>query len=329
MASYLVRRLVLGLLTLVVITCVVYGLARNMPGTPLTVQLGETDPSRKFNPEDLERMKRIYGLDKPWPVGYAQWIGNLVRGDLGRSISRKQPVTTLIAERIGPTFLISGTALLLAWLTAIPLGLYASARSNRLDERVSSLLLYVLYSFPTFVAALFLQIVFAVWLRGSGWELPLFGMRDLPPDAPLTARIADIARHMILPVTCQTYVGLAYDSRFIKANMEEAVRQDYIRTARAKGAGPWRVLFRHAFRNTLIPLVTLLGLSLPGLIGGSVIIEQIFTWPGMGRLFFESIRERDYPTIMGLTLMFSSLTLAGQLLADLLYCLVDPRVSVE
>ncbi len=329
MASYLVRRLVLGLLTLVVITCVVYGLARNMPGTPLTVQLGETDPSRKFNPEDLERMKRIYGLDKPWPVGYAQWIGNVVQGDLGRSISRKQPVTTLIAERIGPTFLISGTALLLAWLTAIPLGLYASARSNRLDERISSLLLYVLYSFPTFVAALFLQIVFAVWLRGSGWELPLFGMTDLPPDAPLTARIADIARHMILPVTCQTYVGLAYDSRFIKANMEEAVRQDYIRTARAKGAGPWRVLFRHAFRNTLIPLVTLLGLSLPGLIGGSVIIEQIFTWPGMGRLFFESIRERDYPTIMGLTLMFSSLTLAGQLLADLLYCLVDPRVSVE
>jgi len=110
--------------------------------------------------------------------------------------------------------------------------------------------------------------------------------------------------------------------------MEEAVRQDYVRTARAKGAGPWRVLFHHAFRNTLIPLVTLLGLSLPSLIGGSIIIEQIFTWPGMGRLFFESIRERDYPTIMGLTLMFSVLTLLGQLLADLLYCLVDPRVSV-
>lgn len=329
MAAYLVRRVIFGLLTLVVITCFVYGLARNMPGTPLTVQLGETDPSRKFNPEDLERMKRIYGLDKPWPVGYAHWLANVARGDLGRSISRKQPVATLIAERIGPTFLISGTALLLAWLAAIPLGLYASARSGLPDERVSSLVLYVLYSFPTFVAALFLQIIFAVWLRGTSWELPLFGMSDLPPGAPWLARAADIARHMILPVTCQTYVSLAYDSRFIKANMEEAVRQDYVRTARAKGAGPWRVLFRHAFRNTLIPLVTLLGLSLPGLIGGSVIIEQIFTWPGMGRLFFESIRERDYPTIMGLTLMFSMLTLAGQLLADLLYCAVDPRVSVE
>jgi peptide/nickel transport system permease protein len=328
MATYLLRRLLLGILTLLVITCVVYGLARNMPGTPLTAQMGE-DPSRKINAEDQKRLERIYGLDKSWPEGYVQWLGNLLRGDLGRSITRKQPVVTLIRERIGPTFLVSGTALVLIWLMAIPLGLYASARSGRPDERATSLLLYVLYSFPTFVAALFLQIIFAVKLRGTPWELPLFGMADLPADAPLLARIADVARHAILPVTCQTYVSLAYDSRFIKATMEEAVRQDYIRTARAKGAGPWRVLFRHAFRNTLIPLVTLLGLSLPALVGGSVIIEQIFTWPGMGRLFFESIRERDYPTIMGLTLMFSVLTLLGQLIADLLYCLVDPRVSVE
>jgi peptide/nickel transport system permease protein len=328
MATYLLRRVLLGVLTLLVITCFVYGLARAMPGTPLTVQLGE-DPSRKLNPEDQERLRRIYGLDKPWYMGYVQWLGNVVRGDLGRSITRKQPVTSLIAERIGPTFLVSGTALVLIWLLAIPLGLYASARSGHADERTASLLLYVLYSFPTFVAALFLQVIFSVWLRGTPWELPLFGMTDLPADAPWPARWADIARHMILPVTCQTYVALAYDSRFIKANMEEVLRQDYIRTARAKGVGPWRVLVRHAFRNTLIPLVTLLGLSLPALVGGSVIIEQIFTWPGMGRLFFESIRERDYPTIMGLTLMFSVLTLLGQLLADVLYCAVDPRVSVE
>ena len=329
MATYFLRRLLLGITTLVVITGFVYGLARNMPGTPLTVQLGETDPSRKINPEDQERLRKIYGLDKSWPVGYAQWLGNLLQGDLGRSISRKQPVTQLIAERIGPSFLISGTSLLLTWLISVPLGLYASARSGRFDERASSLLLYVLYSFPTFVAALFLQIIFAVWLRGTAWELPLFGMSDLPADAPWLTRVGDVARHAILPVTCQTYVSLAYDSRFIKANLEEAVRQDYIRTARAKGAGPWRVLVHHAFRNTLIPLVTLLGLSLPALIGGSVIIEQIFTWPGMGRLFFESIRERDYPTIMGLTLMFSVLTLLGQLLADMLYCVVDPRVSLD
>ena len=300
-----------------------------MPGNPLTVQLGESDPSRKLNPEDQQRMLEIYGLDKPWPVGYVQWISKVAQGDLGRSITRKQPVTQLIGERIGPTVLISGTALLLTWFLAIPLGLYASARGGRIDERLTGLILYALYSFPTFVAALFLQIIFAVWLRDTRWELPLFGMSDLPSDAPLFARFVDIAWHAILPITCQTYVVLAYDSRFIKANLEEVVRQDFIRTARAKGAGPWRVLVYHAFRNTLIPLVTLLGLSLPALVGGSVIIEQIFTWPGMGRLFFESIRERDYPTIMGLTLMFSVLTLVGQLLADLLYSIVDPRVTVE
>ena len=328
MATYLLRRLLLGCVTLVAITVVVYGLARNMPGNPLTAQFGE-DPSRRITAEDYARMQRAYGLDQSWPEGYLQWARNLLRGDLGRSITRKQPVTTLIGERIGPTLLISGTAFLLIWLAAVPLGLYASARSGRPDERIVSLVLYALYSFPTFVAALFLQVVFAVWSRGTAWALPLFGMTDLPPDAPLGGRILDVARHMVLPVICQTYVSLAYDIRFIRANMEEAVRQDYIRTARAKGAGPWRVLFHHAFRNTLIPLVTLLGLSLPSLIGGSIIIEQIFTWPGMGRLFFESIRERDYPTIMGLTLMFSVLTLLGQLLADLLYCLVDPRVSVD
>lgn len=329
MVTFLLRRLLLGLVTLGVITLIVYGLARSMPGNPLTVQLGESDPSRKLNPADQQRMLEIYGLDKPWPVGYLHWLSKVVRGDLGRSITRKQPVTKLIGERIGPTILISGTALLLTWVLAIPLGLYASARGGYLDERITGITLYVLYSFPAFVAALFLQVVFAVWLQGTRWELPLFGMTDLPSDASWSARSLDIARHAILPVICQTYVALAYCSRFIKSNLEEVVRQDFIRTARAKGAGPWRVLVRHAFRNTLIPLVTLLGLSLPALVGGSVIIEQIFTWPGMGRLFFQSIRERDYPTIMGLTFMFSLLTLAGQLLADLLYSFVDPRVSVD
>ncbi|RLT13522.1 MAG: ABC transporter permease [Planctomycetota bacterium] len=329
MIHYMLRRLAIGAMTLVVITWLVYGLARNMPGTPLTVAMGETDPSRKLNPIDLERMKKAYGLDKPWYSAYFLWLGNVVQGDLGRSISRKQPVTTLIGERIGPTLALSAAALALTWAMAVPLGLYASARSGTADERAVSFLLYVLYSFPTFVAALFLQIIFAVWLRGTRWELPLFGMNGDATDATWLARMLDLARHAILPVICQTYVSLAWYSRFIHSTMEEVVRQDFIRTARAKGAGPSRVLFHHAFRNTLIPLVTLLGLSLPGLLGGSVIVEQIFTWPGMGRLFFESIRERDYPTIMGLTLLFSLLTLAGQLLADLLYCVVDPRVSVE
>jgi len=328
MFHYLIRRSLLGFLTLLLITFVVFGLIRAMPGDPLTVQLAEVDPSRQIRPEDYERMKKAYGLDKPWYAAYAQWAGNLVQGDLGRSISRKQPVLGLIGERVGPTMLLSVTSLGLAYLLSVPMGLYSTVRSGRTDERTLSTLLYMLYSLPSFVAALLLLVLFAVKLEGTAWELPLFGMvSDNYRELSFFGKVGDVLRHMILPVTCYTYAGLAYMSRFVKANMEEVIRQDYIRTARAKGVHPFNVVVHHAFRNTLIPFVTLLGLTLPALLSGSVILEQIFTWPGMGRLFFEAITERDYPTIMGLTLMFSFLVLLGQLLADVLYAVVDPRVT--
>ena len=329
MIHHLLRRLALGLVTLLLISFLVYGLIRSIPGTPLTVAVAQTDPSRRLNPADLERMKAAYGLDKPWYQAYFIWLSNVARGDLGRSISRKAPVTQLIGERIGPTLGLSAASMFLTWAVSIPLGLYAAARSGRPDERVVSLGLYMLYSVPTFVAALALQVIFSVRAEGTNWELPLFGMTSGLPHATTLGWLADVTRHAILPLICMTYVSLAWYTRFINTNLQEVLRQDYIRTARAKGAGPVRVLVHHAFRNTLIPLATLLGLSLPALLGGSVIIEQIFTWPGMGRLFFESLRERYYPTIMGLTLLFSLLTLAGQLLADFLYAWVDPRVSLE
>jgi peptide/nickel transport system permease protein len=329
MIHHLLRRLALGLVTLLLISFLVYGLIRSIPGTPLTVAVAQTDPSRRLNPADLERMKSAYGLDKPWYQAYFVWLSNVIQGDLGRSISRKAPVTQLIGERIGPTLGLSAGSMLLTWALAVPLGLYAAARSGRSDERAVSLGLYMLYSVPTFVAALALQVVFSIWAEGTAWELPLFGMTSGGTHTTAVGWIIDVARHAILPLICMTYVSLAWYTRFINTNLQEVLRQDYIRTARAKGAGPVRVLVHHAFRNTLIPLVTLLGLSLPALLGGSVIIEQIFTWPGMGRLFFESLRERDYPTVMGLTLLFSLLTLAGQLLADVLYAWVDPRVSME
>jgi peptide/nickel transport system permease protein len=329
MTHYLLRRLALGLVTLFLISILVYGLIRSIPGTPLTAVVAQTDPSRRLDPADLERMNAAYGLDKPWYQAYFIWLTNVLQGDLGRSISRKAPVTQLIGERAGPTFALSGSSLLLTWALSIPLGIYTAARSGKPDERMVSLVLYMLYSVPTFVAALALQVTFAIHAEGTAWELPLFGMTSGAKHTSTAAWLGDVARHAILPLVCMTYVSLAWYSRFINTNLQEVLRQDYIRTARAKGAGPVRVLVHHAFRNTLIPLVTLLGLSLPALLGGSVIIEQIFTWPGMGRLFFESLRERDYPTIMGLTLMFSLLTLAGQLLADVLYALVDPRVSLE
>lgn len=324
MASYLARRVLLGVLTLWLISFLIYALIRSMPGTPLTVALAQMDPSRNVTKEDYERMRRAYGLDKPWPQAYARWVGNVLRLDFGRSLSRKQPVALLIRERVGPTLMISATSLLLSYLISIPLGLVQTARSGRADQRILSTLLFMFYSFPSFVAALLLQSYLAVKL---GW-LPLFGMTsDGYAELSFTGKVWDIFLHALMPVFCFTYGTLAYYSRFVHANMEEVVRQDYIRTARAKGVPYHRIITQHALRNTLIPLVTLIGLTMPALLSGAVILEQIFNWPGMGRLFFESISERDYPTIMALTLMFSVLTLLGQLLADILYAVVDPRIS--
>lgn len=324
MFSYLIRRAVIGVGTLLLITFMVFALIRKMPGTPLTAAEG-ADPSRMMSPADLRRLEKIYGLDKPWPEAYVLWVKNLATLDMGRSISRKEPVSALIAARLGPTLLLTVSSLVLTYMLSIPLGLWSTVRANTFAERTVSVVLYMLYSLPSYVAALFLQILLAVKL---GW-LPLFGIVDAQTHDDMTTlgKAWDIFLHAVLPVTCFTYGSLAYYSRFIKANMEEAVRQDYIRTARAKGVSPRGIIWKHAFRNTLIPLVTLIGLTLPSLLSGAIILERIFAWPGMGTLFFESIHERDYPVIMGLTLMFSVLTLMGQLLADVLYAVVDPRVT--
>lgn len=326
MTGFLIRRLAQGLLTLTLITFLVYGLIRNMPGSPLSQELAALDPGKVMSEADYQRILKTYGLDKPWYVSYGIWLGNLVQGDLGQSFSRKVPVSELIQQRIGPTLLLSVSSLLLTYLLSIPLGLWSVAQSGSLAERTVSTLLYMLYSFPSFVAALFLQL----WLAYRLELLPLFGMvsDDYASMSP-GGQAYDVFLHAVMPVACYTYGSLAYYSRFIKANMNEVVRQDFIRTARAKGVSQFGVLVHHAFRNTLIPFVTQIGLLLPALFSGAIIIERIFTWPGMGGLFFDSIRERDYPTIMGLTLMFSVLTLIGQLLADLLYAVVDPRVRLE
>jgi peptide/nickel transport system permease protein len=325
MFNYLARRVVLGLFTLLLVTFVVYALVRNIPGTPLTADPAMADPSRMLSEAEVARLEKLYGLDKPWYEAYFIWMRNVLRLDLGRAISHNNaPVTRLIAERVPATLLLSVTSLVLVYMLSIPIGLWSTVRANTFRERAVSGGLYMLYSLPSFVAALFLQILFAVKL---GW-LPLFGMQSNNFESLSTwGKTWDIFQHALLPVVCFTYGSLAYYSRFIRANMHEAIRQDYIRTARAKGVPPLQVIVKHAFRNTLIPLVTLIGLTLPHLLSGAVILEQIFTWPGMGRLFFESISRRDYDTVMGLTLIFSILTLLGQLVADVLYAVVDPRIT--
>jgi peptide/nickel transport system permease protein len=328
MLSYLIRRLMLGALTLLLITAIVYGLIRNMPGTPLTMLQGE-DPSKRMSDENLRLAKEAYGLDQPFHIAYLKWLVKLPTGNLGTSFRERRPVLGVIGQRIGPTLLLSVSSLLLAYGLAIPIGLYCTAYSGTLSERAVSVVLYMLYSLPSYVAALQLLLIFYVQLKGTPYQLRPGMVSDNYAELSPGGKVADIGAHLILPLICFTYASLAYDSRFIKANMEEAIRQDYIRTARAKGVGPVRVLVWHAFRNTLIPFVTLLGLTLPSLLSGAIILEQIFVWPGMGQLYFEAITFRDYPVIMGLTLMFSVLTLAGQLLADILYALVDPRITYK
>jgi len=328
MLNYLIRRLFLAVLTLVFITFLVYGLVRAMPGGPVSNLAAEIDPSKALDEEDLEELRRYYGLDKPWYTAYWIWLGNLVQGDMSTSFLERKPVSEVIGRRVGPTLLLSGTSLLLTYILSVPLGLFATVRSGKLDERGVSTLLYMLYSFPTFVAALLLQLAFAVKLQGTAFELPLGGIvSNNHNELSFVGKIGDILQHMILPVVCFTYGSLAYFSRFVKANMAEVVRQDYIRTARAKGVGGFSIIVKHAFRNTMIPFVTLVGLTLPALLSGSVILEYIFNWPGIGKLFFEAISFGDPPLVVGLTLIFSSLTLAGQLLADILYAFVDPRIS--
>ena len=326
MLEFLIRRLSIGLLTLLLITFGVYGLVRAMPGSPLTLAMDRGDLKRQISEADQKELERQYGLHLPWPVAYVKWVAEMARGDLGRSFARKRPVSEVIGERLGPTLMLSTTSLLLAYLISIPLGLLSVARAGKWDERATGISLYVLYSFPSFVAALMLQLVVAVKF---GW-LPLYGMKSDEYDTFSTSgKVWDIVQHSVLPIIVFTYGSLAYYTRFIHANMQEVIRQDYIRTAQAKGLGPFAVIVKHAFRNTLIPFVTKIGLSLPALLSGSVIIERIFNWPGLGQLYFSAILERDYPVIMALTLLFSVLTLAGQLLADLLYALVDPRVRIE
>jgi peptide/nickel transport system permease protein len=327
MFQFLVRRGAISVVTLLLITIVVYALIRNIPGTPLTVDMALMNPGRMASAADIKRFERLYGLDKPVYEAYFIWLKNVLTGDFGRSIPKNnRPVLGLVMSRLPATLMITVTSLLLTYMISIPLGLWSTAKSGTTTERTVSTILYMLYSLPAFVAALYLQLLFYSKL---GW-LPLFGMTS-DNFATLTAseKMWDIFKHALLPIVCFTYGSLAYYSRFIRANMQEVIRQDYIRTAKAKGVPSARVLWHHAFRNTLIPLVTLFGLTLPHLLSGAVILEQIFAWPGIGQLFFEAISQRDYDTLMGLTLLFSVMALIGQLLADVLYAVVDPRVSYQ
>ena len=275
------------------------------------------------SPETRAELERIYHLDQPAHKQYLLWLGDLLRGDLGRSFHDKRAVAEKIGERIGITFTLNALSLLLMILLAVPLGTAAAYRPRSLIDRIGGGATYMLYAVPVFWAGLLLQIAFAVKL---GW-LPLAGLASDNAEAmgPL-ARMTDTAGHIVLPVICLSYGGLAYLSRFVRATLLESSSDESSLAARARGLSSFAVLCRHGFRQAAVPMLTLAGFLLPALVGGSVIVETIFAIPGLGRLFVEAAFQRDLPVLMGLTLLSGAATLAGILAADLAYAVADPRV---
>lgn len=324
MTTYVIRRLLYAVLTFFGITVATFALIHSVPGDPISFFIGRAGATN-IPPAVLESLRKEFHLDQPLPVQYLYWLRGSITFDFGTSIIDRRPVRTRIAEKIPATFKLNLVAFLLAAFIGIPIGLWSATRSGRLSERASAVGFFLLYSLPSFWVALLLM----QWLAVKLNVLPLFGMtsNDYTEMTP-SQQFFDRTRHMVLPVITMTYAQLAIFARFTKSAVTEVIRQDFIVAARAKGAGNIAVLWRHAFRNALMPLITLLGITIPYLLSGSVIVEQIFQWDGIGLLYYDAILSRDYPTVMGLTVITAVLTLLAGLFADILYAFADPRVRL-
>ena len=306
------------------ITVISFWVIHLAPGKP-------TDLQTTLNPGASavarERLEKLYGLDQPIHVQYGQWLSRMGRLDFGRSMSGdSRPVWDKIEERLPLTFGMNIVSLFLTLAVAIPIGVAAAWRQGGVFDRVSTVIVFAGFAMPGFWLALLLMLLF-----GIVWPiLPISGLTSLGfAKLSFWGKTWDLCRHLILPVFLYTFGSLAGMSRFMRTSMLEVLRQDYILSARAKGLPARTVIFRHAMRNALLPVITILGLSVPGLIGGSVIIESIFALPGLGQLFYQAVMSRDYPLIMGSLVLGAVLTLAGNLLADVGYGLADPRIRAS
>jgi peptide/nickel transport system permease protein len=303
------------------ITLVSFLVIHLAPGTPTEMQ---TLMSPKVSLEAQKRLRELYGLDKPLHVQYWEWLKRVAVLDFGLSFSPdRRPVWDKIKERIGVTVCLNLLAMTLILSVAIPIGVIAACRPHSWFDRATTLFVFFGFAMPGFWLALLLIMFFGVYLD---W-LPISGLTSLNfRQFTFWQKIQDLAAHLVLPVLVSAFGGLAGMSRYMRGNMLEVIRQDYITTARAKGLPERNVIFKHALRNALLPVITILGLSVPGLIGGSVIFESIFAIPGMGQLFYGAVMARDYPLVMGELVIGAVLTLLGNLLADVGYALVDPRI---
>lgn len=317
MRQYITRRVIQIIPIVIGITIVTFFLIKMCPGNPLKVMLFNPD----IKPEERARLERLYGFDDPIYVQYFRWLARLLKGDLGWSLYTKRPVTKHILERIGPTAILAGSTLFLSFLIAIPFGILSATKQYSLLDYSSTVIIFFGMSLPIFFLGLVVIYIFAVRFG----ILPTSGMKTLGIPFSIWDRI----KHLILPISVLTFYQIAPVVRYARSSMLEVIREDYVRTARSKGISERDVIYKHALRNALIPIVTLFGLSIPFIFNGAFITETIFAWPGMGRLAVGAVFQRDYPILMGTTLVTAILVLLGNLIADILYAVVDPRIRYK
>ncbi len=324
MTRYLLKRLAMLVPLMLGITLITFSVIHLAPGEPVDMQMAMNP---KVGKEARDRLTKFYGLDKPLHEQYITWLGRLARLDLGRSFSSdNRPVLDKIKERLPITLSLNLIALVIEFGLAVPIGVLAAVRRDTLLDKGITVVVFLGFAVPTFWLALLLMYLFGVRLN---W-LPISGLHTLGYEAySWFGRIWDLTKHLLLPICVASFGSFAGVSRYMRSAMLQVIGQEYITTARAKGLSERVVIWKHALRNALLPLITLLGFSLPGLIGGSVIFETIFAIPGMGQLFYQGVMSRDYPVVMGILVIGAFLTLLGNLIADISYALADPRIRQQ
>ncbi|QHQ62814.1 ABC transporter permease subunit [Anaerocolumna sedimenticola] len=319
MKQYIIRRLFVSIIVLFGVSIMLYLLGRLTPGDYVA---NITAGNPNITKEMQDRMREVYGLDKGIVEGYLSWLWDAIRGDFGTSFLYQKPVTEIIMRYIPITFSLAFSAMIFEILLAIPFGIIAARKQYSRTDYIIVAIAIIGISLPSFFFAAILKRVFAVGLG----VLPLSGMVNARAGYTGWARIADIAKHLVLPVTVFVVTGVGSLLRYVRTNMLEVLSADYVRTARAKGVPEYKVIGKHAFRNTLIPIVTMLGIMIPGLFSGAVITEGIFSLEGLGNIAIKAVQSGDIPYLMGFNMFIAILTIIGTLISDILYAVVDPRV---
>ncbi len=317
---WLAGRVGQAVVTALLAVILAFFLMRAAPGDPLS-RLGEEHP---LSPQQTAVLRARYGLDQPLAAQFRSFVAGALRGDFGTSIEYGRPVTALIAQRVPASLLLGGTVLLITFVLGSWLGAFQATRAGSPGEQAAGLVSLAAYATPSFWLGLVLA-----WLVGIEWRLlPAAGMHDplLPSDAGFGVRAVDILRHLVLPAVTLAAVNIGATMRHERSAMLHALREPYVQAARARGLGEAAVRWRHAFRNALFPVVTLFGLWLPLVVAGSVFVEKVFAWPGLGALAADAVGARDYPLLMGITVLVSLMVVAGALVADAAYAVLDPRV---